>query len=162
MEFRTMRRAKQALSPEECEAVLRAGTYGVLAVSGDGGYPYAVPLNYSWDGGRLLFHCARAGHKLDALRRDGKASFCVVARSEVVPERFATRYESVVVFGKLRELDGPAEKRAAIRQFAACLAPGEPPARRDAEIARDWDALCMLELRPESISGKRSRGDFPG
>ncbi len=78
--FREMRRKKQALPLEECTAVLTQGTAGVLALSGDGGYPYAVPLSYIFDGDRLYFHCAKAGHKLDAIRQNNWASFCVIGQ----------------------------------------------------------------------------------
>ena len=73
--FREMRRKRQALPQEGMDAVLQKGTSGVLAVSGDHGYPYAVPLSYVYDGKALYFHCGKAGHKLDGIRRDAKASF---------------------------------------------------------------------------------------
>lgn len=76
--FREMRRKKQALSLAECARILYRGTSGVLALSGDGGYPYAVPMSYVYDGEKLFFHSAGSGHKLDAIRRDPKASFCVI------------------------------------------------------------------------------------
>ena len=69
--FREMRRNKQALSQEECTEILWKGTSGVLSLSGDDGYPYGVPISYAYDGEKLYFHCARAGHKLDAIRRNG-------------------------------------------------------------------------------------------
>ena len=62
--FREMRRKKQALSLAECARILYRGTSGVLALSGDGGYPYAVPLSYVYAGDRIYFHCAKQGHKL--------------------------------------------------------------------------------------------------
>ena len=65
--FRDMRRKRQALPPEQCAAILRRGTSGVLALAGDAGYPYAVPLSYVYTDGKLYFHCAKAGHKLDAI-----------------------------------------------------------------------------------------------
>ena len=67
--FREMRRKKQALSQEACSVVLEKGTSGVLAVSGDNDYPYAVPLSYVYDGEKIYFHCAKSGHKLDAIDR---------------------------------------------------------------------------------------------
>ena len=78
--FRDMRRKNQLLPPEEAESILRQGTSGVLSLLGDGGYPYGVPLSYVYHNGRLYFHCAKAGHKLDAIRREGKCSFCVIAQ----------------------------------------------------------------------------------
>ena len=73
--FRKMRRFKQQLSKEECENILRAQKRGVLAVLGDEGYPYAVPLNFVYDNGCIYFHSAVAGHKLEAIRAYDKGSF---------------------------------------------------------------------------------------
>ena len=97
--FPKMRRSKQALSPEEMESILLGGTSGVLALQGEGGYPYAVPLSYVYTGGRFYFHCARAGHKIDAVRHSPKASFCVIGQDQVVPEEYTTYYRSVIAFG---------------------------------------------------------------
>ena len=66
--FREMRRKKQALSQEACSVVLEKGTSGVLAVSGDNDYPYAVPLSYVYDGEKIYFHCAKEGHKIDSIK----------------------------------------------------------------------------------------------
>ena len=154
--FRAMRRHRQALPPEECERILREGTSGVLALAGDDGYPYAVPLSYVYTDGALYFHCARQGHKLDAVRRCGKASFCVIAQDEILPEAYTTLYRSVIVFGRIRILT-EAEMPAAIEQLALKYAPDDLPERRQAEIEREWNGLCMLCLQPEQITGKAGR-----
>lgn len=83
--FRELRRKKQLLPLGESAAVLARGTAGVLALSGDEGYPYAVPISYVYDGEKLYFHCAQSGHKLDAIRRNEKASFCVIDQNQIVP-----------------------------------------------------------------------------
>ncbi len=88
--FREMRRKRQQLPEEECLRILREATSGVLAVEGDGGYPYAVPLSFAHADGRLYFHIARSGHKLDALRRNPRASFCIIDEDRVVPEEYTT------------------------------------------------------------------------
>lgn len=80
--FREMRRKKQMLSLEECVAVLDNGTSGVLAVDGDNDYPYAVPLSYVYCDSKIFFHCARSGHKLDAIARNEEGFFlCYRGRS---------------------------------------------------------------------------------
>ena len=84
--FRPMRRSKQALSPEKCQEILQRGTSGVLALSGEGGYPYAVPISYVYADGKLYFHSAKAGHKIDAIRSCPKGSFCVIDQDHIVPE----------------------------------------------------------------------------
>lgn len=149
-----MRRKKQALSPAACDAILQAGTSGVLALSGADGQPYAVPLSYVYHEGKIYFHCAKAGHKLDLLNQNPKASFCVIGQDQVVPEKYTTYYRSVILFGTVRRLTAGEEKRAAILALARRYSPDEPAEKVDAEIARYWDALCMLELTPDHITGK--------
>ena len=149
-----MRRKKQALSPAACDAILQAGTSGVLALSGADGQPYAVPLSYVYHEGKIYFHCAKAGHKLDLLDQNPKVSFCVIGQDQVVPEKYTTYYRSVIVFGTVRRLTAGEEKRAAILALARRYSPDEPAEKVDAEIARYWDALCMLELTPDHITGK--------
>ncbi|HIY26554.1 MAG TPA: pyridoxamine 5'-phosphate oxidase family protein [Candidatus Acutalibacter pullistercoris] len=155
--FREMRRKRQALTQAQCQAILEQGSCGVLALSGDGGYPYAVPLSYLYHQGKLYFHSAKSGHKLDALRREPKASFCVVAQDQVAPLEYTTLYRSVIVFGRLRELEDDREKRAAIETLALKYAPQDTPAHREEAIRRDWGPLCVLELTPEHISGKQGK-----
>ena len=154
--FRELRRGRQALSEAESLAILERGSHGVLAVLGDGGYPYAVPLNYVYEGGAVYFHCARTGHKYDAVMACPRASFCVVDSSEVVPEDYSTDYRSVIVFGRVRELTESAEKRRAIELLAQKFAPDDSAEHRAAAIDGYWDSLCVLELRAEHLSGKES------
>ena len=153
--FRELRRKKQLLPQEETEAVLHRGTSGVLALSGDGGYPYAVPISYVYDGGRLYFHCAKSGHKLDAIRRSEKASFCVIDQDRVVPEEYTTYFRSVIAFGRVRILED-AEKGAAIEKLALKYAPDSTPEERQREIQREWVPLCMLEMELDHITGKEA------
>ena len=154
--FREMRRKKQALPEPECFAVLDRNTAGVLALSGDGGYPYAVPISYVRDCGRILFHSAKSGHKLDAVARCERASFCVIDRDQVVPEEYTTYFRSVIAFGRIRLLEAPEEKRRAIELLARRYAPEDTPANRDAAIDREFAPLCMLELSIEHLSGKEA------
>ena len=60
--FREMRRKKQNLSNDKITDILHRGTSGVLAVFGDDGYPYAVPLSYVYHDSKIYFHCAKTGH----------------------------------------------------------------------------------------------------
>ncbi len=159
--FRPMRRSRQELTRRESDEILYAGSSGVLAVAGDGGWPYAVPLSYVYDGEKIFFHCAVSGHKLDAVKNDARASFCVIARDEVVPEKFTTLYKSVIVFGRVRVLEDDAEKRAAIEKLALKYSPDESEQSLRGEIERFWNALCMLELSAERVSGKQCRELVP-
>ena len=154
--FRELRRKKQALSKEESAAILNSGTSGVLALAGDDDYPYAVPISYVYDGKKIYFHCAQSGHKLDAIRRNPKASFCVIGQDYIVPERYTTYFRSVIIFGTVRILENEEEKRAAIEKLALKYAPDDSAENREKAIEREWKPLCMLEMTPEHISGKEA------
>ena len=91
--FREMRLKRQLLSKEDTQKVLYQGTSGVLAVSGDDDYPYAVPLSYVYDGHKIYFHGAKAGHKLDSIVKNPKASFCVIDKDQIVPDEYTTYLE---------------------------------------------------------------------
>lgn len=154
--FREMRRKRQALSPEENVAILNRGTSGVLAVSGDDGYPYAVPLSYVYDGSKIYFHCAKSGHKLDAIKGNNKVSFCVIDQDHVVPERYTSYFKSVIVFGKIRVLDDDEEKRTAVEKLALKYAPNDTVVNRQKAIEREWNPLCMLEMIIDHMTGKKA------
>ena len=154
--FRSMRRARQQLSEQESVEILERGTSGVLALLGEDGYPYAVPISYALDGRRLIFHSAKAGHKIDAIRGCGKASFCVIDQDQVVPEEFTTRYRSVIAFGKMRVLEGQ-EALEAINRLAERYNPQDLGAGRAREIEKSRNALCMLALEIEHLTGKQSK-----
>lgn len=119
----------------------------MLALQGDGGYPYAVPVNYVYEDGELWFHGAKSGHKLDAIRRDPKVSFCVVKTDQLVPEMLTTYFRSVIAFGKVRILEDPEEVFAAIRKLGLRLNPDEDAVEK--EIRREWAGFAVW--RSETI-----------
>ena len=155
--FREMRRGKQALSVDETIEILHKGTSGVLALSGDCGYPYAVPLSYVFIDDKLYFHCATEGHKLDAIKSDPRASFCVTAQDIVSPEEYTTHYKSVIVFGKISIMEDDVQKLRAIRKLSAKYAPNDSEHHRDDVIGKEWKSLCMLEMVPEHITGRQAK-----
>ncbi|WP_369281989.1 pyridoxamine 5'-phosphate oxidase family protein [Oscillibacter sp. GMB15532] len=154
--FREMRRKRQLLSEEDAVGVLNRGTAGVLALSGDDGYPYAVPLSYVYDCSKIYFHGAKEGHKIDAIRRCEKASFCVVDRDQVVPEEYTSYFRSVIVFGALRILEDDAEKMEAIKKLAVKYAPENSAQRLKEAIDREWKPLCVMEMTVHHMTGKEA------
>ena len=154
--FRELRRKKQLLSRSVAEDILNRKSSGVLALSGDDSYPYAVPLSYVFDGETLYFHCAKAGHKLDAIRHSEKASFCVIDKDEVVSEEYTTYFRSVIAFGRIRILEDEGEKRAALEKLALKYAPDSTQEDRYGEIQREWPHVCVLEMKIEHITGKEA------
>ena len=151
--FRKMRRKKQLLSEVENIEILQSCTSGVLAVSGDNDYPYAVPLSYAYKDGKLFFHFAKAGHKLDSLVRNNKVSFCVIKTDQVDQKTFTTHFRSVIVFGRARILTEAGEKKYALE----CLVEKYSPdyiAEGQSEIVREWKRVNAAEVQIEHMTGK--------
>ena len=139
--FREMRRNRQMLPMEETLELLKKGTSGVLALLGDEDYPYAVPVSYVYADEKLYFHGARSGHKLDAIRKQDKASFCVISQDRIMPEEYTTYFRSVIAFGRI---------------LAEKYSPDVSEAGRRQEIDKTWNALCMLEFTIEHVTGKEA------
>lgn len=115
--FREMRRKRQLLSEQESIDVLARGTSGVLALLGDDNYPYAVPISYIYDNSKLYFHGAKTGHKIDAIKKCSKASFCVIDQDKIVKEEYTTYFRSVIAFGKIHILEDEKEKEKLLKSF---------------------------------------------
>lgn len=139
--FREMRRFKQQLAKEECEEILKNATSGVLGVHGDDGYPYTVPVSFVYEDGKIFFHGAKTGHKTDAIRRNEKVSFCVIAQDRVMPKERTTAYISVIAFGRAKIV----EDEAGLRRIAGLI--GE-------KYSHDFPELCRQET-DEVIAGGR-------
>ncbi|MEG1540978.1 MAG: pyridoxamine 5'-phosphate oxidase family protein, partial [Oscillospiraceae bacterium] len=124
--FKEMRRMKQEMSKEDTQRVLERCSAGVLAVSDENGYPYALPMSYVYFEGKIYFHGAKQGHKIDAIMKNDKVSFCVIDKDEVVPEKYTTIYRSVIAFGRARILENDAERRSALEKITEKYSPKEP------------------------------------
>lgn len=154
--FREMRRKKQILTEEETKEVLNRGSSGVLALLGDDDYPYAVPVSYVYYDSKLYFHGAKSGHKIDAIRKCDKASFCVIDRDDVIGEEYTTYFRSVIAFGKIRIMEDESEMRKAIELLAKKYYSGSSIDERNMAIDREWKPLCMIEFSIEHLSGKEA------
>lgn len=151
--FRELRRKKQGLSDREMRRIVENGTYGVLSVIGDDGYPYGVPVNYVYDGESLYFHCAKAGHKMDGISRTDQVSFCIVGADEVLPADFTTAYASVIVFGRAGLVEDPAERLRIFRLLVARFSPGYE-AQGEKETQKYDSSTALVRIRMEHMSGK--------
>lgn len=151
--FRPMRRKHQQLPHELCEKILSEEPRGVLAVLGDEGYPYAVPLDFVYEDGRLYFHSATEGHKIDAIQGCSKCSFSVMERGELDQDGWSYYFDSVIVFGRISVM----RDRDAIRERLTSLGRKYFPCEQMVtdEVNKFADKVAMLELIPEHISGKR-------
>lgn len=153
--FREMRRKKQKLTEERTIEVLNRCTAGTLAVIGDGGYPYSVPLSYVYDGGKIYFHCASEGHKLDAINKDSRVSFSVIDKDQIVQEKYTTFFRSVIVFGKAHVIEDQDAKRAALEKLALKYSPDYKEGIAD-EIDGSFKAVRMVQIDIEHMTGKEA------
>ena len=153
--FRELARKHQELSREVCLDILQTAKRGVLAVNGEGGYPYAAPMNhwYNEEDGCIYFHCGNAGHRVDALRQDGRVSFCVHDGGTVEEGQWALKFRSVIVFGQMEVLTDAALitdiTTKLTRQFT------DDEAYLQKELASALHRTLLLRLTPEHICGKR-------
>lgn len=151
--FRPMRRKRQQLSNEESIGLLQEATAGTLALLGDGGYPYAVPLSYVYADGHLYFHSALSGHKVDAIRNCAKASFCVIAQDQVKPQEYTTYFRSVIAFGNIHIVEDPEEKLAIARLLGNRYNPHQDEALQQ-ELEHGLSRMLALRFDIEHLTGK--------
>ena len=155
--FREMRRKAQELSSEESEKLLREGSSGVLSLMGDEGYPYGVPMSYTYEEGKLYFHSAVTGHKVDAIKNCDKASFCVIAGDDVQPEALTTNYKSVIAFGRVSVLAGEEKLQAILsigKKYSGVL--GEETLLE--EIRGAMDRMILISMEIQHLTGKQGKG----
>lgn len=134
LKFRDMRRSKQLLSNKEVIQILEKGTSGTLALLGEHDYPYALPISYVYADGKIFFHSANEGHKMNAIRTSDKASFCVIDEDTVIPERYTTHYRSVIAFGRISIIEDAGRKQEAIEKLIQKYCPNETEANVQEKI----------------------------
>ena len=153
--FREMRRINQLLDPKEVTAVLGRCTNGVLACLGDAGYPYAVPLNFVYHNEKLYFHCAKAGHKLDAIIKEPKVSFAVIDEDTIVSSEYTSYFRSVIAFGKARIVEGD-EWFDAFKALVEKYSGDQPEAAKISEIeACKRSHIIAIDI--EHMTGKQAK-----
>lgn len=153
--FRQMRRFKQLLPQETAVDILNRNTSGTLALSGDDNYPYAVPISYVYADGKLYFHSAKNGHKIDAIKKHEKASFCVIDQDQIVPEKYTTYFRSVIAFGKVHLVEDMNE----IRRIATVLAMKYSADFKDGipkEIDSSIKNMAIIEMTIDHMTAKEA------
>jgi len=150
-----MRRKDRQICQSEAIKLLEHGEYGILSTCGPDGQPYGVPLSYFLLNSSIYFHCALEGRKLLNIEHDNRCSFCVVGKTEVLPDQFATRYESVITSGKVEEVSGE-EKQQALEGLLAKYSSEYFSAGLDYIKAKDA-LTSVYKLSIENISGKARR-----
>ena len=154
-DFREMRRKRQQLSDEESISILKNATAGTLALLGDNGYPYAVPISYVYHEGKLYFHSAKAGHKVDDIRNCDKASFCVIDKDDVQQEKYTTFFRSVIAFGRIHIIEDEQEKLETVRMFGNRYNPNDDESLQK-EIESGFSRMLMILFDIEHLTGKEA------
>ncbi len=152
--FRAMRRFKQQISEEECIRVLTQQPRGVLSMIGDDGWPYGIPLDhwYSEADNKLYFHCAKVGHKLDAIAACDKVSYCVMDEGFRKEGDWALNVSSVVVFGRMRVVEDEEKKREICTNLVRKFTDDEAYLQK--ELTHAFPRVNCLELTIEHMTGK--------
>lgn len=152
--FRSIRKKKNEIGTEEIKELLRCSRRGVLAVNGDNGYPYAIPINYLYDENtqKIIFHGAKAGHKVDSLKACDKICFTVYGNETVKEKEWAPYMQSVVIFGRCHLIENDETAMELLKQFAMKYYPSEDMVND--EIATDGRATQMFQIEIEHIGGK--------
>ena len=150
--FRKMRREKQELSDEECVDILINEPRGVLGLIGDNDYPYTVPISHVYVDGKIYFHGAQTGHKLDAVKNNPKVSYCVVDKGVKNDDEWWYTFRSVIVFGKIKTLTEKEEKIDKLTHLGDKFFPSHQDTVD--EINRLLEKTEVFEITIEHMSGK--------
>lgn len=154
--FREMRRFKQQINDEECIRILKEQPRGVLSMLGDNGYPYGIPLDhwYSEADNKLYFHCAKIGHKIDAVTACDKVSYCVMDEGYRKDGEWALNINSVVIFGRMRVVDDTEDELKRKIAVGLCQKFTDDEAFLQKELTHAMPRAAFLELTPEHMTGK--------
>ncbi len=152
--FREMRLKKQALSTEEIEELLGNATHGTLALNGDDGYPYSVPVNFVYNDGKIYFHGAGEGYKVDCIARDDKAAFSVVGKDDIKSDKFTSVFSSVIAFGHVKVLEDREEKLQVMYKMLEKFSPDHMEKGRKA--AEGSCNACGYVFTIEHMTGKKA------
>lgn len=153
--FRKMRRFKQMLPEAETREIIAKGPRGVLGVNGDDGYPYTVAVNHVLVGDKIYFHSAKAGHKIDSIKKDPKVSFIVVEKDEVVSREYTSYFRSAMVFGKAHIVEDEEEKKNAFRALSEKLCADDLD-RYDEVMSKDAPNALIVCIDIEHMTGKEA------
>jgi nitroimidazol reductase NimA-like FMN-containing flavoprotein (pyridoxamine 5'-phosphate oxidase superfamily) len=148
---------QELLTREETIDFLTQETIGHLATFDPTGYPYITPLNYVYHQGKIYFHCAPEGRKLDNLAANNRVCFEVSRIDRKVfaplPCKCSTRYTSALVFGTAGIVADPGRKMEVLQALTETYAEGRPfPPIEAASASR----CTVVEIIIDSIHGKRN------
>ena len=151
--FREIRLTDRVVNKKKAIEIIKKGSFGVLSTIGENGYPYGVPLNYTYFDNCICFHCAREGHKLDNIDFNSKVSFCVVTKSDVLSNEFDTDYESAIAFGKASVITDDSIKKEILVSLLNKYSADYLDAGKN-YLKKYWDETRVVKIMIEHFSGK--------
>ena len=152
--MRDMRKKERQLTIEEAQNILKNGEYGILSTVGEDGIPYGVPVSYAYADNIIYFHCAKdVGLKVANMKHQDKVCFTVVGNTEVLPQKFSTKYESAIAFGTVGEA---ADKRIGLTLLQEKYSP-EYAELGQKHIDSSFEQVAVYEITVEDLKGKGRR-----
>ena len=151
--FREIKLKDRIVSDDKTLEIIKKGSYGVLSTIGEDGYPYGVPLNYTYCDNYICFHCAQEGHKIENINFNNKVSFCVVTKSDVLGNEFDTDYESAIAFGKATVITDDSEKNDVLLSVLNKYSPDFLKAGKN-YMKKNWDETKVIKMQIEHLTGK--------
>ena len=151
--FREIKLKDRVIGDDKTIDIITRGSYGVFSTIGKDGYPYGVPVNYTYFNNCICFHCAMEGHKLDNIDFNNKVSFCVVTKSQVLSNEFDTDYESAIAFGNAVVVSDDTEKKDILLSILNKYSADYIKAGNN-YIKKYWDETKVIKIKIEHLSGK--------
>ena len=152
--FREMRLKEQQLDKETTENILKNCTNGILCLHGNNGYPYGVPVSYAYADGKIYFHCAKEGYKVDLMKANDHVAFTVVAQDKIIPDDFNTLFVSAMAFGKVKLVDEPDIMRKIHAHIVEKYSKGYETSA-DEYLDRAISDIYMGEITIDHVTGKK-------
>ncbi len=152
--FRKMRRFRQQISDAECIEILKNTKRGVLSLIGDDGYPYGLPIDhwYCEEDGKIYFHGAKEGHKIDAIKACDKASYCVYDEGYRKEGDWALNIKSVILFGRISLVEDQDKARDICTELTRKFT--DDAEYLEKELKNAFPRVQCLEFNPEHMTGK--------
>lgn len=152
--FRKVRKKANEISASLAKDLIKKSRRGILAVNGDNGYPYAIPINYlySEENQKIFFHGSKVGHKVDAIKKSDKVCFTVYGNEQIKEETWAPYMQSALVFGRCKLIEDEDRAMIVLKDFAMKYYPSEIMVEE--EMKKAAKATQMFEITIEHISGK--------
>lgn len=154
---REMRRKERQLSGEQVRELLEKGTTGTLSLNGEDGYPYSVPVNYTYMNGSVYIHGAAEGHKTDLIKADGRACFSAIVSESVLADKLTAAYESFIAKGTAAMVEDEEEKKAVLKRIVDELSEPEYRDKGYGMVEKMVHKTGIIKFTIEEVTGKANR-----